>query len=316
MKIVFCGETFPGAPRSLKHYLAASGADEIVVSPNTSLAAAMDGAEVAIPLMCRIDAALMDGGRLRLIQQWGAGLDGVDLEAARARGIWVANVPASGGNADSVAEHSLLLILALLRQLNLAQANVRAGVLGAPLGTMLAGRTVTLWGLGAIAQALARRLRAFGVRLLGITRDSTAAKLRVLNLDAVYPFAERRRALAQTDILVVCLSLSANTRGIVNQDALAALPPGAWLVNPARGALVDYEALYAALASGKLGGAGLDVYWQEPIAPDDPLLAFPNVVATPHIAGVTDGSYDKIATAVADNLERLRRGEPPLNRAV
>jgi phosphoglycerate dehydrogenase-like enzyme len=313
MKILFCGETFPGAPQILREQLVA---DEIAVAPGASLAAAMDGAEVAIPLMSRIDAALMDAGRLRLIQQWGAGLDGVDLEAARVRGIWVANVPASGGNADSVAEHSVLLILALLRQLDLAQANVRAGVLGAPLGRMLAGRTVTLWGLGAIAQSLARRLRAFAVRLLGITRDPAAAKVRELGLDAVYSSSEYRQALAQTDILVVCLSLSAETRDIVDETALAALPPGALLVNPARGALVDYHALHAALASGRLGGAGLDVYWHEPISPDDPLLALPNVIATPHVAGVTDGSYQEIAAAVVHNLERLRRGEPPLNRAV
>ena len=94
-----------------------------------------------------------------------------------------------------------------------------------------------------------------------------------------------------------------------------ALPPGAFLVNPARGALVDYDALYTALAQGRLGGAGLGHLSQEPIAPDNPLLAFPNVLATPHIAGITDRSYDEIAKVVVENIERLRRGEPPLHRA-
>ena len=225
-------------------------------------------------------------------------------------------MPASGGNADSVAEHTILLILATLRQLTTAQANLRHGVLGAPLGTMLAGRTVTLYGLGAIARALAGRLRAFGVRLVGITRDPAAPKVRELALDAAYSVRERDTALAQTDILVLCLPLSEETRGVIGDDAFAALPTGAFLVNPARGPLVNYDALYAALAQGRLGGVGLDVYWQEPIAPDDPLLAFPNVIATPHIAGITDRSYDEIAKVVIENIERLRRGEPPLYRAV
>jgi phosphoglycerate dehydrogenase-like enzyme len=316
MRILFCGETFPAASEMLRQRLQAGGADEIVVSPSTAIRAALDGVEMVVPLMSRIDAALMDAGHFRLIQQWGTGLDGVDLEAARSRKIWVANVPASGGNADSVAEHTILLILASLRQIPTARANLQRGVLGAPLGIMLAGRTVTLYGLGAIAKALVRRLRGFDVRLVGITRDPAAAKVRELGLDAVYSTADRAKGLAQTDILVVCLSLSEETRGVIDGAALAALPRGAFLINPARGALVNYDALYAAVAAGRLGGVGLDVYWKEPIAPDDPLLRFPNVIATPHIAGITDRSYAEIADVVVENVERLRRGEAPLNRNV
>jgi phosphoglycerate dehydrogenase-like enzyme len=96
--------------------------------------------------------------------------------------------------------------------------------------------------------------------------------------------------------------------------ALQALPQGALLVNAARGGLIDYRALYDALAKGHLGGVGLEVFWTEPISPEDLLLKFPNVIATPHVAGVTDRSYADIADAVAGNTERLRRGEPPLNR--
>jgi phosphoglycerate dehydrogenase-like enzyme len=111
----------------------------------------------------------------------------------------------------------------------------------------------------------------------------------------------------------VCARLAAETHGVIDAAALRMLRPGAYLVNAARGGLVDYDALYSALVSGHLAGAGLDVYWKEPIAPDDPLLALPNVIATPHIAGVTDRSYDEIADAVGINIERLRRGEMPLN---
>jgi phosphoglycerate dehydrogenase-like enzyme len=313
MRILFCGDTFPAARRHLQSSL--DDKDEIVVCPADTIGAALDGVDVVVPLMCAIDRAVMDAGRFRLIQQWGAGLEGVDLAAARERGIAVANVPATGSNADSVAEHVLLLTFALLRNLPAAQANIRCGRLGAPQGRMLASRTVCLYGLGAIAKALARRLRPFEVRLVGITRDPRAPKVAEFGLDACFSLKERNAGLAQTDILILCARLSSETKGSIDANALRALPPGAFLVNAARGALVDYEALYSALASGHLGGAGLDVYWKEPISPDDPLLAFANLIATPHIAGVTDRSYTEIAQAVAANIERLRNGEAPLNSA-
>jgi phosphoglycerate dehydrogenase-like enzyme len=270
--------------------------------------------DVIVPLMFRIDAALMDASRARLIHQWGFGLEGVDLTAARSRGIYVANVPTSGSNAGSVAEHAILLLLSLLRQAPLAQANVRSGLLGAPMGRMLAGLTVCLYGLGNVARALAPRLRAFGVRLVGITRDPHAAKGTEFGLEACYSVSDRDQALRRTDILMLCTSLSEQTRGMIDADVLHTLPTGAYLINVARGGLVNYQALYTALTTGQLAGAGLDVYWQEPIAPDDPLLTLPNLVATPHIAGVTDRSYGEIADAVTANIERLRRNEPPLNR--
>jgi phosphoglycerate dehydrogenase-like enzyme len=315
MRILFCGDTFPAASQYLKRRLG-SNEDEIVICPGNDIRTALDGVDVVVPLMSPIDAAVMDAGQFGLIQQWGAGLEGVDLMAAQQRGITVANVPATGNNADSVAEHIILLTIALLRNLPTAQENVRAGRLGAPLGRMLASRTVCLYGLGSIAKALARRLRAFEVRLVGITRDPHAPKVAEFGLDACYSAKEQEACLTQTDVLVLCARLSRETRGIIDAKALQALRPGAYLVNAARGALVEYDALYSALKSNHLAGAGLDVYWTEPIAPDDPLLALPNVIATPHIAGVTDRSYEEIADAVAANIERFRLREAPLNRVV
>jgi phosphoglycerate dehydrogenase-like enzyme len=311
MRIVFCGETFPSARILLQERLPA---DECHTWRDSSALCQTNGVDVLIPMMFRIDAAVMDHVHPRLIQQWGSGLEGVNLEAARARRIPVAGVPSSGSNAESVAEHALLLILSLLRQLPAAQANVRAGVLGAPLGRMLAGRTVCLWGLGATAFSLARRLRALDARLVGITRDPAAEKVSAFRLDACFPREELFECLSETEILVLCVRLSNETRGLVSADVLAALREGAYLVNAARGALLDYSALYSALSTGRLRGAGLDVYWNEPIASDDPLLALPNVIATPHVAGVTEQSYGEIADAVVANIERIRRGESALNR--
>lgn len=315
MRIVFCGDCFPAAHSLLRERLPA-GRDELVVNSGADLHGALARADVVIPMMTILDAALIRSGRFRLVQQWGSGLEGVDLDAARTRGVWVANVPASGSNADSVAEHALLLILALMRRLPAAQANMGAGILGAPLGRMLAGRTACLYGLGATARALAPRLHALGVRLIGITRQPTAAKKVDFALAECFASSDRDKAFGQSDILVLCVRLAPQTRGLIDAPALRALPSGALLVNAARGGLIDYRALYDALACGRLGGAGLDVFWTEPIAPDDPLLKFSSVIATPHVAGVTDRSYSDIADAVACNVERLRRGEPPLHRAV
>jgi len=314
MRILFCGDTFPAARSYLARRLEPAN-DELVVCKEDRIADALDGVNVVIPLMCRIDSSLMDAGSFQLIQQWGAGIEGVDLRAAQQRGIRVANVPATGSNADSVAEHAILLTIALLRNFPAALANVKAGRLGAPLGHMLASRTVCLYGLGATAAAIARRLRAFNVRLIGITRDPSDPKVAEFNLDACYSSNDRNAALAHTDVLILCSRLSDETRGIIDEEALQALRPGAYLVNAARGALIDYGALCSALTSGHLAGAGLDVFWKEPIAPGDPLLGLPNVIATPHVAGVTDRSYEEIADAVAANIERLRRGETPLNCA-
>jgi phosphoglycerate dehydrogenase-like enzyme len=313
VRILFCGDCFPASHSLLEERLRAD--DEIVVCDGINLRNALAACDVVIPMMTILDEALTEAGSFRLVQQWGSGLEGVDLDAARARGIWVANVPACGSNADSVAEHVLLLILALMRHLPTAQANVRAGILGAPLGRTLAGRTVCLYGLGTTARALARLLHALGARLIGITRDPNAAKAAEFALDMCFGSSERDKALAETEVLVLCVRLGHQTRGLINASALKAMPVGAYLVNAARGGLIDYRALYHALASGHLGGVGLDVFWTEPIPPDDPLLKFPNVIATPHVAGVTDRSYSDIADAVASNIERLRRGEPPLNRA-
>jgi phosphoglycerate dehydrogenase-like enzyme len=311
MRILFCGETFPSARVLLQERLPA---DEYCVWHAGSALHQMNGLDVLIPMMFFIDAAVMDRIHPRLIQQWGSGLEGVDLEAARARGIPVAGVPASGSNAESVAEHALLLILSLLRQLPVAQANLRAGILGAPLGRMLAGRTVCLWGLGATAVSLARRLRALDVKLLGITRDPAAPKVAALGLDACYSTEERAACLRETEVLVLCVRLNHKTRGLVDNNVLATLREGAYLVNTSRGALVDYRALRNALSNGRLAGAALDVFWEEPIPTDDPLLSLPNVIATPHVAGVTEQSYGEIADAVIANVERLRRGETLLNR--
>jgi phosphoglycerate dehydrogenase-like enzyme len=268
-------------------------------------------AEVLIPAMARIDATMMDRIRgLRLIHQWGAGLEGVDVAAATARQIAVANVPSTGGNADSVAEWCVMAAIALSRRLISAVETTRTGgAWGAPIGRSLLGRTGGIVGLGGIGQALAVRLRPFGMRLIAITRRPDPALAASLGLEWVGGLERLPELLRQSDYLFLCLPLNDQTRGLINQAALALMPPHACVVNAARGGLIDHQALLRALTEGRLMGAGLDVFEQEPLDPSSPLLLCPDVLATAHIAGVTDTSYRSIAYALADNLRRLEAGE-------
>jgi len=316
MRILFCGDAFPDEPGYLRRRLSPTTNDELIICREWPVRPMLDGVDVVIPRMERVGRHEMEMGSFRLVQQWGAGLEGVDLAAARENGISVANVPATGGNAESVAEHALLLILALLRNLPRAQANVRAGILGAPIGKVLAGRTVCLYGLGAIALPLAKRLQTFGVRLIGVSRDPRSEKVSDFALDRCFSVADRDRAFSETDILVLCMRYFTEMRGTIGTYELSCLRPGAYLLNIARGGFLDNDALYEALRRGRLAGAGLDVFSREPMPVDHPLLSLSNVIATPHIAGVTEESFNDIAEAVAANIERLRRGEPLLNRIV
>jgi len=270
-------------------------------------------ADVIVPLMAKVDAALMDRVRPRLIQQFGVGLEGVDVDAAHERGIAVANVPAHDtGNADAVGEIAVLHLLSLIRRFGEARAAVDSGRLGEPVGTALQGARVVVLGLGAIGRAVAWRLRGFNVATVGVaTREpgEVGDQYDDLGLVAYFPVRELHAALAGADAVVVCSVLNDATRGIVGTAEIEAMRPGALLVNVARGPVVDYDALLAGLRSGMLGGAGLDVFWQEPIDPADPLLA-ERVTVTPHIGGVTTGSYSLMVERVAANVERLRAGEP------
>jgi phosphoglycerate dehydrogenase-like enzyme len=274
-------------------------------------------AEVLIPAMARIDAAMMDRIRgLRLIHQWGAGLEGVDVAAATARGILVANVPSIGGNADSVAEWCVMAAIALSRRLPSALENIRRGTgWGTPIGRTLRGHTAGILGLGGIGQALALRLQPFRMRVIGIKRRPDLALARRLGLEWVGGREHLPELLRQSDYLFLCAPLNEQTRGLINDSALAQMPADACVVNAARGGLIEHQALLRALADGRLIGAGLDVFEQEPLDPSSPLLSRTDVLATPHIAGVTDASYRTIASALAENVRRLHSGEPLENCA-
>jgi phosphoglycerate dehydrogenase-like enzyme len=308
MRILIPSTAFPESAEVLRARLPA---DEVVVDSGD----AVGEFDVIVPLMRKIDAAMMDRHRPRLIQQFGVGLEGVDRGAAAERGIPVNNVPAAdSGNADGVGEVAVLHLLALTRRYHAGRESVEARRLGHPTGTALTGATIVILGLGAVGRAVATRLQGFGAELIGVgTRAGDQARdtARQLGLTAYLPVSDLTQACDGALALIVCCVLNDETRGIVGREALDALGTGGpgYIVNVARGPVLDYDALNEALRTNRIAGAGLDVYWDEPVDPDDPILAH-NVVATPHIGGVTTRAYQAMGDAVVANVERLRRGDP------
>ncbi|MBS0643853.1 MAG: 2-hydroxyacid dehydrogenase [Proteobacteria bacterium] len=253
---------------------------------------------------------IAEAPRLKLIQKIGVGVNTIDLEAAKARGIPVCNLP--GTNSRAVAELTLGLMLAVLRRLVRFDCGLRGGAWTDPLLQdgigELCGRTVGLVGYGAIPRILAPILAAMGCTVLFAARKpQTDVVGQQVALDAL---------LAQADIVSLHVPLMDETTRMIDAAAVAHMKPGAILINTARGGLVDQRALVDALRSGRLAGAGLDVFDAEPIAQSDPLLALPNVVVTPHIGWLTTGTFDRSFELAAENCRRLAAGEPLLHRVI
>jgi phosphoglycerate dehydrogenase-like enzyme len=308
MRILVASTAFPECAEVLRARLAG---DEVLVDVGDA-----DGEfDVIVPLMRRIDAAMMDRHRPRLIQQYGVGLEGVDRQAAAERGIPVGNVPAADtGNADGVGEVAVLHLLALTRRYHDSLDVLQARGLGEPIGTALTGARIVVLGLGAVGRAVAARLQGFGAELIGVgtrARDQAPDASEQLGLTRYAAVSQLRQACQGALALIVCCVLNDQTRGLVGREVLDALGAGglSYVVNVARGPVLDYDALHEALRDRRITGAGLDVYWDEPVDPGDPILAY-NVVATPHIGGVTTSAYDAMGDEVVANIERLRRGEP------
>jgi glyoxylate reductase len=258
----------------------------------------------------RIDASVIEAADvLRVISTVSVGFDHIDLAAASARGIAVGNTP--GVLTETTAELALALLLATTRRVAEADADVRAGrwtrerrwELDGYLGRDLAGATLGIVGLGAVGRAVAARAAAFGMRIVGWSRSDRA----VPGVERV-PFDT---LLAESDFVSLHVASTPETRGLIDASALARMKPGAVLVNTARGDVASESDLVAALASGHLGGAGLDVFADEPIGADHPLTRFQNVVLTPHVGSASVVTRLRMADlAVANVLAVLDGGLP------
>lgn len=248
--------------------------------------------------------------RLRGIVAAGMGFDHIDTAAAAARGIPVAIAPEF---AVSVAEAALTLLLMVTKHYPAMQRAVEAGRWPAPdadRGHTLAGKTLGIVGLGRIGSDLARFGRALSMRVIAADPYLSSAQAGERGADALLPLHD---LLAASDIVCVCAPLTDATHHLLDAAAFAAIKTGAYLVNVARGALVEESALIDALRRGRLAGAALDVLEREPPPPDHPLLHMPNVLVTPHSLGATVENADIIADSAFGALQSLARGERPHN---
>ena len=272
---------------------------QVVQPAKASLAAELADADALIVRSAtRVTAELLEKApRLRVIGRAGVGVDNIDLDAATRRGVLVMNTP--GGNAISVAEHTLALLLALARsvpQLNAATHAGRWEKSGAA-GIELRGKTLGLLGLGRVGSEVARRALALEMRVLAHDPYISEDVAQDLGVNLV-PLAE---LFARSDFVSLHAALSPATAQIINAATLARMNRGAWLINTARGELVDETALAEALRSGHLAGAAVDVFAVEPPR-SSPLLSLPNVIATPHVAGSTEEAQEEVGTLIAQQV--------------
>lgn len=255
--------------------------------------------------------------KLRFIQSIGAGTDQFPLDELRRRGIRLAS--ARGVNRNAVSEHAFALILALARHIHTCRDHQRNHHYRALITDLdkredeLGGKTLGIIGLGAIGSRVAALGRAFGMRVIATKRDPAAGHSAA---DLALPPQRLLELLREADFVVLNCPLTAETRGIINRETLALMKPSACLINVARGACVDEPALIDALRSGKIAGAALDHFIEDPLPPSSPFWDMENVIVTPHTAGETRLYESNVVDILLDNLERLWRGDAGLRNQV
>jgi len=237
--------------------------------------------------------------RLRLISIWGTGTDNVDLEAAQARGVRVTNTP--GVSAIAVAEHTLALIMAVAKQIVTVDRQVRQGQWPRAMVPRLRGKVLGLIGTGAIGREVAALGRAIGMRVVAWTFHPDGHTAEWLGFNEVFQ---------QSDIVSVHVRQSSDTVGFIRREHFAMMKPGAVFINTARGGVVNEADLIEALRTNRIAGAGLDVFEREPLPADSPFRSLPNVVLTPHAAGVTPETTEAGLALAVENVFAFLAGRP------
>jgi D-3-phosphoglycerate dehydrogenase len=280
---------------------------EAVGLPRNELAGQLADAQALIVRSAtRVDADLIEAAAaLKVIGRAGVGVDNIDIPAATAAGIVVVNAPQA--NVVSAAEHTWALLLGQARNIPRADAVLRSGVWDRKSfqGVELFGRTLGVVGLGRIGSIVAQRGVAFGMRVIGHDPYVGVDKARQLGVE---PAADLDALWTEADFITLHLPVTAETRGLVNADALAKMKPGVRIVNTSRGGIVDEDDLAQAIRSGHVAGAGLDVFTTEPTT-DSPLFDLPQVVVTPHLGASTREAQDKAGVDVAEAVVAALRGE-------
>jgi phosphoglycerate dehydrogenase-like enzyme len=282
-----------------------------------TLAARIGDADVLVVSGLWQNGLLEHAGRLRYIQSIGAGTDQFPRDALAQRGIRLAS--ARGVNYRAVSEHAMALLLALVRRLPEARDNQARrhwrGMIGDLTGREdeLGGKTLLIVGLGQIGNRLAELAKAFDMRVIGLRRNPSAGRGAA---DVVGATAELAAMLPEADYVALCCPLTPETENLIDAAAFGRMKSSAYLINVARGRVVDEAALVQALASHGIAGAGIDVTVEEPLANDSPLWDMPQVLVTPHTAGETRRYEDNVIEILEENLARLWRGETALHNQV
>jgi phosphoglycerate dehydrogenase-like enzyme len=298
MRLLFCGSGWAPIVEHIRARLPV-GSTIDTWDRSIPLHRVMGDVDVLLPSNARITPEVVAAGaRLRLIQQPAAGTEHIDRASAAARGIPICNAP--GTNHVAVAELALFLLLALARKLPAAQRSLADRVIGVPLGIELAGKTLGIIGPGRTGSALAERARALGMTVIFLPRGADAAR--------------RETFFTLAHAISIHCPLTPETQHLLDASAFAAMRPGVLIVNCARGGVIDRDALVAGLEANTVGGVGLDVHWEEPPDPAEPLYRDPRVIALPHVAGSTEEAFARITDVVIENLARLERGEELRNR--
>jgi phosphoglycerate dehydrogenase-like enzyme len=257
-------------------------------------------------------AELARAPKLQWVHTSAVAVETLCLPELFARGIAVSNT--RGVQALPIAEHVMTVVLALAKQLPLVLDNQRRSrwaqneFMGERLPWLLHGRTLGLVGVGTIGSAIAKRAEAFGMRVIALRRRPAYGVIG--HVERVYGKDQLAEFLGQCQVLVVAAPLTPETQGLLGAGQFAQLPAGAVVVNVGRAKIIDTGALIAALTSGHLGGASLDVFPQEPLPADHPLWTTPNVILTPHTSGFRQGHWEEVVALYAENLQRWLKGEP------
>lgn len=299
-KILFASYGFPLAVKLLKNMLG-NRFQVVVLDPSKELYEQVEDVHVIIPAMAKVDKRVIDAApKLEMIIQFGVGLEGIDEKSAQKRGIPVYNVP--GENAESVAECSLYLMFSLTRKTKLSMNSFNLGKIGTPVGNELYGKNLLIVGIGSSGSKLAHLASCIGMKCSGIRKHPEKGGPDCL--ERLAGPEELDHLLTDADYVSLHIPLTEETRGMFNREKFRKMKNSSYIVNVSRGPIIVKNDLYNALINEEIAGAGLDVFWTEPPDPKDPLYSLPNVITTPHIAGVTVEAYQHVAKKVVKVIKK------------
>ena len=300
-----------GLKEVLGSKLNAIGLTVEAIDYNQPLLPQLADADVLVNGLGKIDKTIIDAcPKLKMIQQIGIGVNNVDVNYCTSKSIYVTNVPKN--NAIAVSEFTLFLMIYLAKNMKSAGGSLMKRRVLSVMGSELNGKTLLIVGLGYTGTEVAKRAKSFGMHVTAVTKNPAKQidKKYLDNLGAIENF---HKLLGEADYVSLHTPLTEETRDMINTKELNMMKKSAFLINVARAAIVNKDALYTTLTNRTIGGAAFDVFWEEPANPDDKMLKLDNFVLTPHIAGWSAESVDEVTKIIATNIDMISQGKIPLS---